>query len=119
MTQGKVTPRHRHPDVDETLYVLDGEILVHLHGREQRVGTGGIVVAPRGVPHAFLVTSDTARLLCLTTPGSAESFYRYASEPATAANLGGSGPVDVARVQESARQTGATEILGPPPFEPT
>ena len=28
MTQGKVTPLHRHPEADETVYVLEGEIVV-------------------------------------------------------------------------------------------
>ncbi len=121
MTRGKLTPLHRHPDVDETFYMLEGEILLHIDGQERQVGSGGIVMAPRGVPHAFLVTSETARMLTLVTPGSvgAESFFRNASEPATAAHIDASGPVDFARVQESAKQTGATEILGPPPFEAT
>lgn len=119
MTRGKVTPLHRHPDVDETFYVLEGEILLHIDGLRHRIETGGICIAPRGVPHAFLVTSHTARILTLVTPGnaSAESFFRNASEPATAAHMDASGPVDFARVQESAKLTGATEILGPPPFE--
>jgi len=78
----------------------------------ERVGRGGVTVAPLGVPHAFRVLSDKARLLCLQTPGSGEPFYRSASEPATADT---EGPVDFARVQESAKQSGAVEILGPPP----
>jgi len=31
-----------------------------------------------------VVTSETARLLALETPGSSEAFYRGASEPASA-----------------------------------
>ena len=50
-------------------------------------------MAPRGVPHAFLVTSPTARVLTLLTPGSAEGFYRGASEPADA-DSDPAGPVD-------------------------
>ena len=59
MEKGKATPLHIHPDSDETMYVLEGEILMHMDGREHRLGTGGIAVAPRGVPHAFLVSSRT------------------------------------------------------------
>src|SRR5579859_3702156 len=54
MTKGKTTPLHSHPEVDETLYVLEGEVLVHLDGHEQRVGPLGVAMVPRGVPHAFL-----------------------------------------------------------------
>src|SRR5919198_5312474 len=82
MSHGKTTPLHVHANEDEALYVLEGDILVHIDGEEYPVGPRGIAFAPRGVPHAFLVTSPTARVLCLQTPGSAEAFYRGASEPA-------------------------------------
>ncbi len=110
----KTTPLHRHPDSDETTYVLEGDILVNVDGRENRVGPGGLSFVPRGVAHAFLVLSDRARLLTLKTPGIGEEFYRGASEPATddTANK-----VDIARVQASANQHGGIELLGPPPFQ--
>src|SRR6202521_1838912 len=115
MSKGKTTPLHTHPEVDETLIVLEGEILVHIEGEEQPVSAGGMAIAPRGVPHAFLVTSETARILFLETPGSSEAFYRGASVPATR-ELETAGPVDFARVQASAERNGGIEILGPPPF---
>ena len=112
---GKVTPLHRHPDADETFYMLEGEILLHIDGEAARpLLAGGIAVIPRGIPHAFMVTSGRARMLCLQTPGSGEVFYRQASEPATP---GDSAPaVDFGRVRAAAASTGAIEILGPPPF---
>jgi quercetin dioxygenase-like cupin family protein len=115
MDQGKVTPLHSHPDSDETMYVLEGEILVHMAGQEHRVAAGGLAFAPRGAPHAFLVLSAVARLLCLHTPGCCQAFYWDASEPISA-DAAASGPVDFARVQASATQNGGIEILGPPPF---
>jgi quercetin dioxygenase-like cupin family protein len=54
MEQGKRTPLHTHP-AEESLYVVDGSLLVHLDGDEHRVDAGGLVIAPREVPHAFLV----------------------------------------------------------------
>jgi quercetin dioxygenase-like cupin family protein len=114
MDQGKVTPLHTHPDSDETMYVLDGEILMHMDGQDHRVAAGGLVVAPRGMPHAFLVLSETARLLCLHTPGCCQAFYYDASEPISADTSSGS--VDFARIQASAAKNGGIEILGPPPF---
>jgi len=115
MSRGKSTPLHTHAQVDETLYVLEGEILLHIDGAEQQVGKGGVAMAPRGVPHAFMVTSETARILFLETPGTSEAFYRGASEPSTTA-LEANGPVDFARVRASAERNGGIEILGPPPF---
>jgi len=116
MSRGKTTPLHTHPQVDETLYMLEGEILIHIDGEEQRLESGGVAMAPRGVPHAFLVTSETARILFLETPGSSEAFYRGASEPATT-DLEISAPVDFTRVRASAERNGGIEILGPPPFK--
>jgi quercetin dioxygenase-like cupin family protein len=115
MSQGKTTPLHIHANEDEVLYVLEGEILVHIDGTDYPVGPRGVAVAPRGVPHAFLVKSEGARVLTLQTPGSAEAFYRDASEPA-GADTEPTG-VDFARVREAADRTGGMEIVGPPPFE--
>jgi quercetin dioxygenase-like cupin family protein len=83
MARDKVTPLHTHP-ADETMYMLEGEILVHMDGQEYRVAAGGLAFAPRGVPHAFMVLSDVARLITIQTPGSCEAFYYGASEPAGA-----------------------------------
>jgi quercetin dioxygenase-like cupin family protein len=112
--QGKVTPVHIHPASDETFYVLEGEILLDLAGERRSLATGGVVVIPRGLPHAFMVTSPQSRLLTLQTPGTDEAFYRLASEPAPPGSV--AIPVDFDRVREAAMQTGAIEILGPPPF---
>ena len=114
LSKGKTTPLHRHPDSDETTYVLEGEIVVNVDGQESRVGAGAMSFVPRGVAHAFLVVSDGARLLTLKTPGIGQEFYRGASEPATDDN---SNKVDIARVQASAKRNGGIELLGPPPFE--
>src|SRR3978361_2266636 len=81
MDAGKRTPLHTHPDADETMYVLEGEILMHLDGADVPLRGGGLGPAPRGVPSAFLVTADGTRLLCLQTPGCCQAFYLGASEP--------------------------------------
>jgi quercetin dioxygenase-like cupin family protein len=110
---GKVTPLHQHPEADETFYMLEGEVRLHIAGAEETLGAGGIAIIPRGVPHAFLVTTPAARMLCLQTPGGGEAFYRHASEPAG----DGAPPMpDFGRVRAAAAATGAIEILGPPPF---
>ena len=112
--QGKVTPLHIHPASDETFYILDGDILLDLAGERRALSAGGVVVVPRGAPHAFMVTSPRTRFLTIQTPGTDEAFYRLASEPAPAGSQ--PIPVDFDRVADAARQTGAIEILGPPPF---
>jgi quercetin dioxygenase-like cupin family protein len=117
MDEGKMTPLHTHPESDETMIVLEGSILMHLDGSEHRVDEGGVASAPRGLPHAFMVVSPRARLLCLHTPGSCESFYRHASVPQTAGK-DADGVVDFDLVRAAAATYGGIEILGPPPFSP-
>jgi quercetin dioxygenase-like cupin family protein len=113
MDAGKCTPLHTHPDADETMYVLRGEIVAHLDGVEERISAGGLVLAPRGLPHAFLVTADDTRVLCLQTPGCCEAFYMGASEPLTKETVRS---VDFDRIRASGAAHGGIEILGPPPF---
>jgi quercetin dioxygenase-like cupin family protein len=116
MTRGKTTPLHTHPNLDETIIVLEGEIVVYAEGTEHRLGPRGVAVAPRGAPHAFMVTSESALILSLQTPGSGEAFYREASEPATAET--DPGRTDWDRLRAAAeRHPDIIEILGPPPFE--
>jgi quercetin dioxygenase-like cupin family protein len=115
VVRGKTTPLHQHNNDDEVVYVLDGELLVHINGREHRVGKGGLFFAPRGVAHAFLVTSETAHLLCFQTPGTGEAFYRAVSEPATS-QADAARPPDFPRLREAAARSESIELLGPPPF---
>jgi quercetin dioxygenase-like cupin family protein len=114
LESGKVTPLHRHPSADETFYLIEGEILLHIEGEQRTLSAGGIAVIPRGVAHAFAVTSQVARMLCLQTPGNGEEFYRRASEPVLVGVP--PAPLDFGRVAEAAAVTGAIELLGPPPF---
>jgi quercetin dioxygenase-like cupin family protein len=118
MDGGKATPLHTHPDSDETAVVLEGEILMHVDGTNHQIGAGGIAVAPRGVPHAFLVLSPSAKILFLHTPGCCEAFYWGASEPLTTqdATDGEAGVVDFDLVRASAQANGGIVLLGPPPF---
>lgn len=115
MQRGKCTPLHQHPQEEETLYVLDGDLLVHVAGEEYEVRTGGCFMVPRGVAHAFLVMSESARVLAILTPGAAEAFYRDAGEPSTSPE-DARRPADFARLRAAAERSPSIEILGPPPF---
>src|SRR5258708_1604436 len=115
MSRGKTTPLHTHAQVDETLYVLEGEILLQVDGEDQRLGSGAVAMAPRGVPHAFLVTSEMARILFLETPGTSEAFYRGASEPATP-ELEAAAPLAFPRAPPSATPHRAPHLPAPPPL---
>ena len=116
--RGKVTPLHTHPEETESFYVLEGELMLHIDGSDRPVGPGGFASVPPGVPHAYLVTSETARLLILLTPGSGAmtDFFRAAGEAAGERALPPETPLDIERIAAAAASTGAVDILGPPPF---
>src|SRR5688572_18767568 len=116
MVKGKMTPLHCHPEADELTYILEGEVIVNHDGKENRISAGGMAFVPRGVPHAFMVVSETARLLALHSPGGqSQSFYLGASDPATSDDAK---PIDIPRLEASAKANprGIT-LLGPPPFK--
>ena len=116
IVRGKTTPLHLHPHEDETLIVLEGELVVSVGGAEHRVGPRGVAVFPRGVPHAFLVTSESALILALQTPGSGEAFYREVSNPVSG-DADPARPADWDRLRTAAqRHPDIIQILGPSPF---
>ena len=89
------TPLHFHEHEDELFYVLEGEHVFQVGDREHRVGPGGFVFAPRGVPHGQRrVVPRTGRVLVVCTPGGLEGFFR---ELADAERSGSLGPVAYAR----------------------
>jgi len=119
MGRGKTTPLHVHPVHDETIYLLDGEVIVHVNGMQYVSKAGSVVAIPRGTPHAFLVTSESARVIAFITPGdaNAEAFFREGGEPAPSRTAPPAGtPLNIERLLAAGKRTGFMEVLGPPPF---
>jgi quercetin dioxygenase-like cupin family protein len=115
--RGVATPLHLQRDDDETFHVLDGEVTFFLGDADPVMARAGATAfIPAGQPHAFAVTSDTARWLNLTTPNH-EAFFRAAGEPATERVLPPDMPPDMEKVMKAAAQFGV-DILGPPPHSP-
>lgn len=116
---GKTTPLHAHTGETESFYVLDGAARFHVDGVEHELGPGGFASVPAGVPHAYFVTSETARLILVITPGDTAiiDFFRDVGEPATERRLPEERPLDMERIGAAAARTGAVTILGPPPFD--
>jgi mannose-6-phosphate isomerase-like protein (cupin superfamily) len=83
------TPRHVHSHEDELFYVLEGEHVIEVGDEERRVGPGGTVFAPRGIPHAQRrVVPGQGRLLVMTVPGGFDGFFRELAAAHAAGALG-------------------------------
>ncbi len=118
MPRGKATPMGTH-ETTETMRVLEGRIRMHIDGAEYPGEPGGVFMIPPDTPHAFVVDSETVRLLVAFTPADAasETFFRLAGEPAEAPALPPSGRgFDPERMREAAERSGM-KLIGPPPFE--
>jgi mannose-6-phosphate isomerase-like protein (cupin superfamily) len=75
------TSAHVHRDEDELYYVLEGDHVFVCGGDEYRLGPGGMVFLPRGVPHAHRrVVPGAGRLLSMTSPAGFEGFFRVLAE---------------------------------------
>jgi mannose-6-phosphate isomerase-like protein (cupin superfamily) len=83
------TPLHVHEHEDELFYVLEGEHVFQVGQEEFPTGPGGLVFAPRGVPHAQRrVVPRTGRILVLTSPAGLEGFFRELARAERAGELG-------------------------------
>jgi quercetin dioxygenase-like cupin family protein len=49
--KGRNNPKHVHPDSEEVLYLLEGELAHSVGDEEVTVKKGGTIVIPAGVPH--------------------------------------------------------------------
>jgi quercetin dioxygenase-like cupin family protein len=110
---GDTPPPHVHTDEDETFYVLEGEVTLHIAGQEPVVvAAGQAAFAPRGIPHVYIVTSETpARWLGTSTGHQFASFVEALSIPAPTATLPTDAEIDPAHVAAVAARHGI-ELLG-------
>ena len=82
---GSAPPLHVHADLDDTWYILDGQMAVRCGDDELVVGAGHWVSMPRGVPHTFVVIGDRqARILMVHDNASFRDLVRALGIPARA-----------------------------------
>ena len=113
--RGSGSPLHVHSREDEWFYVIEGELTFWVGGQVIDAPAGSFVYGPRGIPHTFLVSSETARFLLVTEPGNFSGFLRALAEPADDVVIPppDTEPPDVAAMSQVAADYGI-EILGPP-----
>lgn len=113
--QGSGSPLHVHNREDEWFYVIEGELTFWVGGETIVAPAGSFVFGPKGIPHTFLVSSETARFLLVTEPGGFEQFIRLAGEPAARLEIPppATEAPDVAALTEAAARFGI-DIIGPP-----
>lgn len=117
MAFGESPPTHLHQREDEIFHVLEGQVRFRVGEAEQTARAGDTLVAPKGVPHSFVVESaQGARCLVMTVGGDFEGLVRAAARPAESEGL--PAPIEPtpdmqATLAEMARAN-RIEIVGPP-----
>jgi quercetin dioxygenase-like cupin family protein len=79
--RGHGSPLHIHRNASETFLVLVGTLRVVVDGTEYEAGAGCAAVLPSGLPHGFVITSDTARYLTLHHGPGFEDFVAAMAGP--------------------------------------
>ena len=111
--RGAAGPVHVHRREDEYFLVIDGQARLFVGDGHIDAGPGDLVALPRGVPHAYLITSETARLVGMASPGGFESFFAELGTPVVEGEPPAAAP-DPAMMARTAAAHGV-EVLGPPP----
>jgi mannose-6-phosphate isomerase-like protein (cupin superfamily) len=85
---GSSAPLHVHDTLDDTWFVLDGDMVVRCGDDQRAIGPGHWVSMPRGVPHTFRVVGDRpARILLVHDNPSFRDLIRDLGTPAPARTL--------------------------------
>jgi quercetin dioxygenase-like cupin family protein len=76
VSEGEAPPFHKHTREDEVFMLIKGTALVWYDEQEYDLAEGGVVFLPKGIPHAYRITSKKADLLMINTPAGIEGMFR-------------------------------------------
>ena len=115
--RGEAPPLHIHRNEDEIFHVISGRLLFEVGGERLTVRDGDVVLAPRGVPHRFLVQSEAgAHWFTIIRGGDFENLVRQVSLPTAIADppaVTQPGPEEIAALTAACAANGI-DIVGPP-----
>jgi uncharacterized cupin superfamily protein len=102
-------PLHRHSREDEWFYVLEGDYLFEVDGKQMTVGPGSTAFAPRGTAHTFQnISSSHSRMIVVAQPAGMDIFFNELS-----AAMKGMREPDMSVILPIFEKHGI-EFLGPP-----
>jgi len=101
-------PLHIHRDAAEAFYVLEGEYIIFIGGREAICPAGSFIFIPAGMVHGFRVGGVASRKLNFYTPAAMVGYF---DEIADAAKTGEVDPDALGRI--ALRYS--MEVIGPVP----
>ncbi|MGI4833622.1 MAG: cupin domain-containing protein [Janthinobacterium lividum] len=77
---------HAHADIQETFYVMEGEVVARSETQVFTARKGAVINIPKGgAIHNFTNESNAlAHLLCIVTPAGLDKFFQEVGQPITA-----------------------------------
>ena len=81
VTRGAGIPVHRHLEMDEAFYVLEGSGTLTLNDVPHTFGKGASIFIPRNTWHGFNNPEHELLLLWIVTPAGLDGFFREACSP--------------------------------------
>ena len=121
--RGAASPLHVYRDADEMFYLIGGALTIFVGDERIEAEAGDFVLAPKGIPSAFVVRSERAEFLVTFAPAGIEGpagvgldgFFREIGIPVVA----GEAPPQPTEPdpEDFARKAAlyGCEIVGPPP----
>ena len=101
-------PLHIHRDAAEAFYVLEGEYVIFIEGRETICPAGSFIFIPAGIEHGFRVGGVASRKLNIYMPAAMVGYFDEI------ADAGRTGQLDDDALPKIAQRHGM-EIIGPVP----
>jgi quercetin dioxygenase-like cupin family protein len=101
-------PLHIHRDAAEAFYVVDGEYVIFIEGRETLCPAGSFIFIPAGIEHGFRVGRVASRKLNLYTPAAMVGYFDDVAAAVAA------GDVEPDALAEIARRY-SMDVIGPVP----
>lgn len=110
------TPIHVHARDDETVYIIEGELVAVIDGQPRRLTEGESTFLPRGIPHQLMnMSGKPCRYILIGTPALFDLFLEEGGrerQPGEAA--GAPTPEEIERLREAAPRFGITLLPGWP-----
>jgi quercetin dioxygenase-like cupin family protein len=101
-------PLHIHRDAAEAFYILEGEYIIFIEGRDFPCPAGSFIFIPAGIRHGFRVGAVASRKLILYTPAAMVGYFDDLAKTMKR------GDVDPAALSEIALRY-SMEVIGPVP----
>jgi quercetin dioxygenase-like cupin family protein len=76
------SPAHAHPDLEQAVYILEGEAIAEIDGVDHYVGPGDVMFFPPKVFHSIRVLSERIKLLVIYSPPYGEDPAKVIHTPA-------------------------------------